>query len=259
MNLFRPGNVSRTVQFMLAASWAAGLTALWYRSTGSGHVLPGPVEVLRALPELWFNQDLAGAIQSSVITNLQAILLTGILGLAVSYSSVVPVLRPIAVAVSSLSFLGLVGFSFVFTVVLGGGHRLKVALLVFGMVSFFVRAMLESIDSIPREALDFARVLRMGRWRARWEVMVLGQAHLALDTLRQNAAMSWMMIASVEGLARSEGGVGVMLLNKDRMLRLDFIFAILLVVLIVGLVQDWMIGALRTIMCPYADLRKERT
>jgi hypothetical protein len=81
---------------------------------------------------------------------------------------------------------------------------------------------------------------------------------LALETLRQNAAMGWMMLTMVEGVVRSEGGVGTMLLNENKHLRLDAVFALILVVLLVGVVQDYALAWLRRIVCPYADLAKER-
>jgi len=39
-------------------------------------------------------------------------------------------------------------------------------------------------------------------------VIVLGRADAAFDAMRQNAAMGWMMLTMVEGISRSEGGIG---------------------------------------------------
>src|SRR5437867_629398 len=84
----------------------------------------------------------------------------------------------------------------------------QVALLVFGMTVFFVTSMLDVVAAIPKESFDHARTLRMGEWRTVWEVLVLGTAEKAMDVLRQNAAIGWMMLTMVEGISRSEGGVG---------------------------------------------------
>ena len=98
----------------------------------------------------------------------------------------------------------------------------------------------------------------MREWRVVWEIVILGTADKAFEVLRQNAAIGWMMLTMVEGVVRSEGGVGTMLLNQSKHFRLDEVFAIQFVILLVGLFQDFMIGAARRLVCPYADLTVER-
>ena len=66
------------------------------------------------------------------------------------------------------------------------------------------------------------------------------------------------MLTMVEGISRSEGGVGAMLLNQNKHFHLSAVFAIQLSILLLGLVQDYGIGLLRTIFCPYASLTLER-
>ena len=90
------------------------------------------------------------------------------------------------------------------------------------------------------------------------EVVILGTADKAFEVLRQNAAIGWMMLTMVEGIVRSEGGIGAMLLAQQKYFRIADVFAIQLVILIVGLLQDYAIGALRRLACPYADITLER-
>jgi NitT/TauT family transport system permease protein len=89
-------------------------------------------------------------------------------------------------------------------------------------------------------------------------VVIVGQADKAFEVLRQNAAMGWMMLTMVEGISRSEGGVGAMLLNQNKHFHLSAVFAIQLTILLLGLGQDYAIGLLRKVFCPYADLTLER-
>ena len=76
--------------------------------------------------------------------------------------------------------------------------------------------------------------------------------------LRQNAAIGWMMLTMVEGISRAEGGVGAMLLNQNKHFHLAEVFAIQLLILLVGMLQDYGIGVLKRLLCPYADLTLER-
>src|SRR5207237_4344113 len=98
----------------------------------------------------------------------------------------------------------------------------------------------------------------MSEWRVVWEVVILGTADRAFEVLRQNAAIGWMMLTMVEGIVRSEGGVGTMLLNESKHFRLGDVFAIQLVILFVGVFQDYAIGAVKSVVCPYAALTLER-
>jgi NitT/TauT family transport system permease protein len=98
----------------------------------------------------------------------------------------------------------------------------------------------------------------MGEWRVVWEVVVLGQVDRVFDVLRQNAAIGWMMLTMVEGMSRSEGGVGALLLNQNKHFHLSAVFAIQITILLLGLAQDYGIGAVRRLFCPYADLCVER-
>ena len=48
--------------------------------------------------------------------------------------------------------------------------------------------------------------------------------------------------------------VSVILLNQNKHLRLDSVFAIQLVILAMGILMDYLIGLLKNIFCPYATL-----
>jgi NitT/TauT family transport system permease protein len=219
--------------------------------------LPKPKEVFQALSEMWM-QGLGAELITSFLLNLQAIAISTILSLLLAYLTVIPFFRPIVTLLSKLRFLSMVGLTFFFTLMATTGHELKLYLLVFSVSVFFVTGMAEVVAAIPKEKFDLARTLRMGEWRVVYEVVILGQADKAFETLRQNAAMGWMMLTMVEGISRSEGGVGAMLLNQNKHFHLSAVFAIQISILFLGLGQDYAIGLLRRVFCPYATLTLER-
>ncbi len=221
-------------------------------------ILPRPGEVMEALQTLWMKQGLGPALISSFTFNVESLAISALISLGFAYLGVMPFFRPIVAAVSKGRFLSLVGFSVLFTVVLGGGHTLKLSLLVFGMTVFFLTSMASVVAEIPRSEFDYARTLHMKEWRVVWEVVILGTADRALEVMRQNAAMGWMMLTMVESIVRSEGGVGVLLLNNEKYMKLSEVFAIQLAVLVVGLFQDAAIGLIRRLFCPYAYLTVEQ-
>ena len=98
----------------------------------------------------------------------------------------------------------------------------------------------------------------MGEWRVVWEVIILGQSDKAFDVLRQNAAISWMMLTMVEGMSRDGGGIGAALLDQNRHFHLSAVLAIQIMILVIGLSQDYAIGLVKNMFCPYANLTLER-
>ena len=230
--------------------------AIWFASPYKA--LPRPGEVWTALGDLWANQGLAQELITSFVFNLKALAWSVAISLSLAYLTVLPFFRPLVHAISRGRFLSLVGFSLLFTLILHDGGTVKLALLVFGMTVYFVTAMASVIASIPKSDFDYARTLQMSEWRVVGEVVVLGTLDKAFEVLRQNAAIGWTLLTMVEGIVRSEGGVGVLLLNQQKYFKIPDVFAIQLVILLIGLTQDAMIGFLRRAICPYADLTLER-
>jgi NitT/TauT family transport system permease protein len=227
----------------------------WQLASGT---LPAPADVVSALGTLWNERGLFDQLSSSLALNLEAIAWSTAITLALAYATVVPAVRPLVTGLTKLRFTGMVGWGFVLTLATTSGHQLKLWMLVFGMTPFFLTAMAEVVAEIPKERFDHARTLGMSETRVVWEVVIRGTLDKAFETLRQNAAMGWMMLTTVEGVVRSEGGIGTMLLDENKHLALDAVFALILVVLVVGVAQDYALSYLRRLACPYADLAKDR-
>ncbi len=255
--VFLPNRVvsPNTLKLIIGVELAIALI-IWINSPFK--ILPRPGEVFGALGKLWTSQGLLTELETSFTLNLEALAYSAILSLILAYLTVIPVFRPIVAALSKGRFLSMIGFTTVFMLIGLGGHHLKVGLLVYGITVFFVTSMASVIVSVPKSEFDHARTLRMSEWRVVWEVVILGTADKAFEVLRQNAAMGWMMLTMVEGIVKSEGGVGTMLIAQDKYFHLAEVFAIQIVILVVGLFQDSMIGLIRRIVCPYADLVTER-
>jgi NitT/TauT family transport system permease protein len=234
----------------------AVLLLVWATSTFV--FLPKPLGVWRAFADLWMHEGLGQELIVSFSLNVQALAWATFISLVLAYLTVVPFFQPIASALSKGRFLGMVGLTFFFTIIFSSGHRLKVSLLVFGVSVFFVTTMIDIVAQVPKEKFDLARTLRMSEWRVVWEVIVLGKADAAFDAMRQNAAIGWMMLTMVEGISRSEGGVGALLLNQNKHFRLEAVFAIQISILLIGLLQDYALGLAKKFLFPYAELQLEK-
>ena len=255
-DMFMPNKVvSKSTMTAMATIQIVIALFLWMWLPGA--IIPTPSDVLSAFGDIWgngFGQEMI----TSFWLCIQAIFYTAIISLLISYLTVIPFFRPIGTFVTKGRFLGLTGFTFIFTLIASSGHQLKLLLLVFGMSVFFVTSMLAVIETIPKSEFDYARTLRMSEWRVVWEVVILGRMSEAIDVMKQNFAMGWIMLTMVEGIVRSEGGVGKFLLDSNKHFALAEIFAIQITIFILGLVIDYAIGMFNRVICPYAFLSRER-
>ena len=237
----------------ISLAWL-GAFLLWLQ-TSPPPIFPRPLDLLSAENTLLQDGSLLPALASSLLLDLEAVALSTVLSLLVAYATVLAVARPLPVTISKLRYLGFVGLTFAFGQV-WSGHSLKLSLLVFGMSTFSVTGMLGVIAEIPKENYDHARTLRMGPWRTTYEVVVLGTADRMLEVVRQNGAMGWIMLTMVEGLVRSEGGLGVLLVNENHQMRLDTVYALQGTIFLVAIAMDFVIAKLGSVLFPYASLNR---
>lgn len=255
MKVFTPNvMLDKNAMRMLILGQISIAILLWFFSPSP--LLPKPGDVLASFTDLW-EQGMGAELITSLVLNLQAIFIATVISLILSYLTVMPFFKPVVKFIGKLRFLSMAGLTFVFTLMTTSGHELKLSLLTFSVTVFFVTSMEDVMKTIPKEVYDLARVLHMSRWRVVWEVVVLGQFDKVFDVIRQNAAMSWMMLTLVEGIVRSEGGIGTVLLDQNHHFRLSAVFAIQLMILFCGVMQDYGFGFLKKFFCPYAFLAVE--
>jgi NitT/TauT family transport system permease protein len=247
-----PGEVPSIATWVIGILWIAVFVMYWF--SGQISAFPTPMETIRVFPELWFNEGLGHELYQSIVLNLEAVSIMVLVSLVLAVATVTLLGRSLAVLISSGRFNGFVGLPFVFMAMFHNPHRVKIALLVFGMGVFTLLSLVKMIKNIPKELNDHARTLRMGDWRVVWEIVILGHFDEMIEIFRINIAMGWMMLPMVEGLFKFEGGIGALMLNEQKHLNLDAVFCALIVILIVGLTQDGVIGLFKRIVCPYAYL-----
>lgn len=234
------------------------IIAIYFWITTSSGLIPKPAGILIALKELFTHQGLMQEMYTSTKMCLHAMLLTVIISLFVSYATVMPFFRPLAFAITKFRFLTLVGLSFVFTLMTSSGYDLKISLLTFGMTVFFVTSLVQVVKNTTKNEYNHARTLGKTEWYVVWEVVILGKIDQVFDICKQNFAIAWMMVTMVEGISRADGGVGTMLLNQNKHLNLDAVFAIQLMVLSIGISLDYLFGVIKGLVCPYAILTVEQ-
>jgi ABC-type nitrate/sulfonate/bicarbonate transport system permease component len=254
LNAFLPNEkVDRTVGLTLVAGWLIIAGAMWVAMTSGSHpavpLLPGPEAVSKAFVLEWHGGVVYQLI-TSLTTSIEAIFLATVIGLLIVYASTIAAFKPPAILIGSFRFLSLAGITVIFMMMLGG-HQLKVGILAFSMMTFFISDMLQVVEDIPSAKFDHARTLGLSKWQVLWQVVVRGTLSDAFESVRKNAAIAWMMLTSVEAISRSEGGIGLLLVQLQRSGQYSSIFAIQLLIFLVGMGQDRLLKYGKALVCPY--------
>ena len=236
----------------LVAGQVAILLALWLFYPL--RLFPSLGEVGRALGGLLTGQGLVPALWASLCTAWQALGIATVLALLLSYLTALPFFRPLAFAASKLRYLTLTGLTFFMALLLSSGHQVKLLVLVFGATVYLVTGMTQVIAGTTQQELDHARTLGLGEWGSFWQVVVRGKLAEMLEVVRQNFAIIWTLLTLVETLYQSEGGIGLLLYKQNRYLHLDGVLAIQLVILALGVAQDYAFEGIRRALFPYAGL-----
>lgn len=220
-------------------------------------IMPKPIGILNSLIELVSSYSFYDNMIATLFLIIKGMGIAILISLFVSYLSLVPALSGIPSFISKLRFLTYTGLVFVFTILLNGG-QIKIAVLLFGIIPYFVTSLVSYFKDIPRKEYELCYTLKMNRWQTLYEVVIRGRLHVVLEVIRQNFAIAWMMITSVEGLCMSEGGIGTLMNKANRVVQMDKIFAILTSVFILGIFFDYLFDVLKVWLFPYTNTRRYR-
>jgi len=256
-DLFKPNHTpTQTTYGAMAAVQLALLLGFWLFYPAQ--IFPSLGEVIAAFGTLISEQQLLVELWESMVTVFQALLISAIIALGISYLTALPFFRPLAFVAMKMRYNPMIGIIFFIALLVSSGHGVKLSILIVGTTVYFITGMVGVIMSKTEEEMNHARTLGMSEWKTFYQVVVLGKLDQMLEVVRQNFAMMWTLITVAETIFQSEGGVGLLLWKQGRYLHLDAVIAIQILVMFVGAVQDYGFVFLRKFIFPYADLATSR-
>lgn len=252
--IFQPLRVinQRTIFIIIVVEIILALI-IWNAAVGG--LIPSPLKVGKSMIDIMTSRDFADDLLSSLSLTIKGMFYSILIALFMSYLAMIPFFKPVTTFITKCRYLTLTGLIFLFTLLTQNGHQLKLSLLIFGIVPFFVTSLLSIFESINVQEFELCKTLRMNNWQSMWEVVILGRLDQVFEVMRQNFAISWMMITMVEGLSMSEGGLGTMLIKSNKYIDLGKVFGILFVILLLGIFFDFLLGRLRLWLFPYTNIQ----
>ena len=236
-----PANTIR----IITLGWLIAIILGWVLSSlGDKHLFPSPIQVLTGFSEL-YNEGLVVHVFSSLTLCLYAVLIAVIISLSIAYLSVLPAFSPVSQLISKLRYLPLTGITFYLAIMIDNARTMQVWVLVVFMSTYLTTSLLSVIKDIPTEEFDHARSLKCNRWEVLWEVIVKGRFDYVIEVIRQNLAIVWMMLVTVESILVAAGGLGFLIKNSDKFMNHGRIIALQIVILGLGLCIDFSLSGLR--------------
>jgi NitT/TauT family transport system permease protein len=222
----------------------------WLALSASGVVdenfLPSPAEVWSAGVEMLRSgvllADAAASVRRVLLGFGLAVAISVPLGFAMgAFKAAEAAFEPI---IGLVRYMPASAFIPLLIIWLGLGEPSKIALLVIGVVFFNTLMTADVVRRVPRELLDVSYTLGATRWEVLRKVVLPHSLPGVLDTLRVNAAAAWNFVVVAELVAASSG-LGYRIVRAQRFLQTDRIFAVLVVIGLIGLALDVLLRLLR--------------
>ncbi len=230
-------------------------------------ILPTPLMVLRSFPDLVLKDDLKGNVLHSLWLNIRgyfwAVLISIPLGFLIG---LIPLLRGMfSKPVDALRYLPLTALTGLFIIWFGIEDEMKIAFLAFGILVYLLPVVVQRIDEVQDVYLKTVFTLGATDWQTVKTIYLPSVLSKLIDDIRVLTAISWTYIIIAELLNR-QGGIGALIYLKARQGQIPKVFALLIVIVLIGFLQDRLFVYLDKRLFPFkyykttlAALREIRT
>ncbi|MBK8805773.1 MAG: ABC transporter permease subunit [Bacteroidales bacterium] len=235
------------------------IISLWSLVTFTGlvsrSILPNPLEVLMSFKELHFQDLLVRntfySIRLNIFGYLEAISVSLLLGFIIG---LFPVVRGILNRyVDAIRFIPLTAVTGLFIAWFGIETNMKVQFLSFGIIVYLLPVVVQRISEVDKIYLQTAYTLGATKWQIFKTVYFPYVSSKIFDDIRVLTAISWTYIIVAE-LVNKTGGVGALIFTAARQSRLDKVFAVLFIIILIGILQDKLFKWLDKKMFPFKHI-----
>lgn len=214
--------------------------------------LPSPVTVIKAIPEMFFKDKLIPNIFKSIKLNVYGYIFAIIISLIAGFLiGLIPLFRGLFSRILDAGrFIPLTAVTGIFILWLGIGNEMKVTFLAFGILVYLIPVVVQRIDEIQSVYLHTVYTLGASAWQTVRSVYMPYVLSKLIDDVRVLTAISWTYITIAEMLNKS-GGIGELIWEAKRQSRIDKAFAVLLIIILIGVLQDRLFVFLNQIFFPH--------
>ncbi|MEO1436519.1 MAG: ABC transporter permease subunit [Bacteroidota bacterium] len=203
-------------------------------------ILPPPGKVVSTIPDLIQKDRLQENTFRSVWINLKGYLWAIVVAIPLGFLiGLLPIFRGMFNRpVDAIRYLPLTALTGLFMSWYGIGDEMKVAFLAFGILVYLLPVVVQRIDEVKDVYLKTVFTLGANSWQTIRTVYFPSVMSRISDDIRVLTAISWTYIIVAELVNSAEGGIGALIFLKARQAQLAKVFAILLIIVLIGFIQD---------------------
>lgn len=218
-------------------------------------LLPSPIRVFESISELHHKDNLVSNTVLSVKLNLMGYLLAILISIPIGFLlGLIPLFRGLFSKIfDSYRFIPLTAVTGIFIMWLGLGNEMKVAFLAFGIIVYLIPVIVQRIDEVDKVYLQTVFTLGASNWQTIKTVFFPSVFSKIIDDVRVLTAISWTYITIAEMLNKA-GGIGEMIWVARRQSRVDKAFAILIIIVVIGILQDQFFLLIDKVLFPHKHI-----
>ncbi len=203
-------------------------------------IVPLPTEVANSYSGLIKDDNLLGNALRSIWLNLKGYFWAVLICIPIGFLvGLFPLFRGMfSKPVDALRYLPLTALIGVFIIWFGIYDEMKVAFLAFGIIVFLLPTVISRIDDVEEVYLSTVFTLGASNWQTIKTVYFPAVMSRLLDDIRVLTAVSWTYIIVAEYINKDGGGLGALIYIKRRLQQVPDMFAIILVIILIGFLQD---------------------
>jgi NitT/TauT family transport system permease protein len=216
-------------------------------------LLPAPWSVITSFKELHFNDALIEntvySIQLNFLGYCEAVLICIPLGFLIG---LFPLFKGLFQRyIDALRYLPLTAITGLFIAWFGIDTNMKVQFLAFGIIVYLLPVVVQRVHEVEDVYVHTVKTLGATKWQTITSVFRPDVISRLSDDIRVLVAISWTYIIVAELVNKTQGGIGALAYTAARQSRIDKVFAVLLVIILIGFVQDKLFVALDRLFFPH--------
>ncbi len=222
-------------------------------------IFPHPARVFKAFGELYLNSELVMNLCKSIGLNLGGYIKAIFYAIPIGFAiGLVPMLRgAFQKMVDAIRFLPLTALTGLFIIWFGIYVDAKINFLSFGIFIYLLPIVIQRIDEVDDVYLKTVHTLGANYWQTIQTVYFPAVVSRLSDDIRILTAISWTYIIVAETSA-DQGGIGSLIYRAGQRLgRIDITIACLVIILLIGVLQDKIFAYLDRKFFPYKYQAKE--
>ncbi|MEZ5901166.1 MAG: ABC transporter permease [Hyphomicrobiaceae bacterium] len=248
--------LSSRLYFAFACLGIALPFAIWMALVAGAAVptvfMPSPTQVVTRFISWLTSEGFGADLWISVVRVTSGFLLSLVLALPLGLlcGTFKPVEATLEPAMDFVRYMPAVAFVPLMLLWFGVGEGSKVAVIFVGTFFQMLLMFADDVRRVPMQQIEAAQTMGGSRREILFKVIFPSAAPALLTSCRITLGWAWTYLVVAEMVA-ANSGLGYAILKAQRFLQTDKIFAGLIVIGLIGLLQDQLLRALRTVLFPY--------